>query len=332
MRILIVKTSSMGDIIHNLPIIRDIHSHFPKAIIDWVVEESFADIVKLHPEVTNIIPIAFRRWRKSLFTKSTKIDISSAITHLRENQYDYIIDTQGLIKSVLITLCARGPSYGRNWSSNREAFASLFYKRRFEVPFKQHTVARNRQLTALALNYPIPSKSPDYGLPCAELARLIDPALQLPKNYVLGLHATSRDSKLWPITNWVEIGQSLEKIGFSLLLPWSNNSEFERANVIAKQLKLSVVLPKLSIHALAEITAGAKAAIGVDTGLVHLAVALNIPSIAIYTDSEPTLNGALAAENQVAINLGGKGIIPSDGEVLGAFSSLNLATESSQSN
>ena len=327
MRILIVKTSSMGDVIHNLPIIRDIHIHFPNAIIDWVVEESFADIVKLHPEITNIIPIAFRRWRKSLFSQETRTQIASAISHLRQNQYDFIIDTQGLIKSVLITLLARGPSYGRNWRSNREAFASLFYKHRFEVPFNQHTVARNRQLTALALNYQVPNNSPNYGLPSTELAKLIDPTLQLPKQYILGLHATSRDSKLWPIANWVEIGLSLEKKGLSILLPWSTKSEFERANVIAKQLKLAVVLPKLSIQALAEISAGAKAAIGVDTGLVHLAVALNIPSIAIYTDSEPTLNGALAAENQIAINLGGKGATPSASEVLTAFNRLNLVIE-----
>jgi heptosyltransferase-1 len=190
------------------------------------------------------------------------------------------------------------------------------------VPFKQHSVGRNRQLTALALNYPIPSDSPNYGLSSAELANSIDSDLNLPKEYILGFHATSRDSKLWPIANWVEIGQSLEKMGLSLLLPWSNNIELERANAIAKQLMQAVVLPKLSIHALAGISAGAKAAIGVDTGLVHLAVALNIPSIAIYTDSEPNLNGALAAKNQIAINLGGKGKIPSPEEVLYAFKDL----------
>lgn len=312
----------MGDVIHNLPIIRDIHFHFPNAIIDWVVEEGFVDIVKLHPEITNIIPIAFRRWRKSLFSRKTIAEISSAINHLRLTQYDYIIDSQGLLKSVLITLLARGPSYGRNWKTNREAFASLFYRHRFEVPFEQHSVGRNRQLTALALSYPKPSNSPDYGLPSTDLAKAVKPSLNLPSVFLLGLHATSRDSKLWPIANWVEVGQSLEKMGIALLLPWSNNSEFDRAHTIAKQLKLAVVLPKLSIQALAEISAGAKAAIGVDTGLVHLAVALNIPSIAIYTDSEPALNGALAAENQIAFNLGGKGEIPSSEEVLTAFKNL----------
>ena len=324
MRVLIIKTSSLGDVVHNLPILADIKKQAPNAVIDWVVEESFVDIVKLHPDVTNIIPIAFRRWRKSLFSKSTMIDIALAIKHLRQNQYDYIIDTQGLLKSVLVALSARGSSYGRNWKSNREAFASLFYKHRFDVPFEQHTVTRNRQLTALALNYAVPSNAPDYGLPSVELAEFIDPALKLPKDYVLGLHATSRDSKLWPIANWIEVGQSLEKNGLSLLLPWSNNSELERANIISKQLKKVMVLPKLSIHSLAKICAGARAAIGVDTGLVHLAVALNIPSIAIYTDSEPTLNGALAAKNQIAINLGGRGKIPSPSQVLSAFTSLNI--------
>ena len=324
MRILIVKTSSMGDVIHNLPIIRDIHSHFPNAIIDWVVEESFIDIVKLNPEVTSVIPIAFRQWRKSIFKKNTRAEVSVAIRRIRQDKYDFIIDTQGLLKSVLVSLSARGPSYGRDWTSNREAFASLFYRHQFNVPYDQHTVARNRQLTALALNYPIPSNDPDYGLPSAELAKSIDKALNLPKNYVLGLHATSRDSKLWPISNWVEVGQSLEKMGLSLLLPWSSNSELERAKGIAEKLKQAIILPKLSIHSLAKISAGAKAAIGVDTGLVHLAVALNIPSIAIYTDSEPALNGALAAENQIAINLGGKGSIPSAEQVLIAFASLNV--------
>lgn len=321
----------MGDVIHNLPVISDIYSHFPHAEIDWVVEESFADIVALHPNVNRIIPIVFRRWRHNLFAKKTFEEITNAWRDLRKNKYDYIIDTQGLLKSALICLCAHGTRVGRDWQSNREAFASIFYQKRYRVEFNQHAVNRGRELTALALNYALPNSPPDYGLQAEKLAANLlkannDANLHLPTNYVVFLHATSRDSKLWPIEQWIQLGQALTRQGFALILPWSNNAELARAEKIAQRLSNAIMLPKLPLNQLSEVIAGARAAIGVDTGLVHLAVALKIPSIAIYTDSDPQLNGAFAGKDAIAINIGGKHMNPGADEVLRAFSTLNVTS------
>ena len=324
MHILIVKISSMGDVIHNLPVITDIYNHFPNAEIDWVVEEGFADIVKLHPKVNCVIPIAFRRWKRNLLTRNTINEIADTVKNLRGKQYDCILDTQGLLKSALICLCARGHRFGRDWQSNREAFASLFYQHHFNVEFSQHAVNRGRELTAMALKYPIPTSPPDYGLAPKQLAANIDARLRLPKSYAMCLHATSRDSKLWPVKNWIELGKALAKQGFTFVLPWGNNVEFERAQTIATSLTEAVILPQLDLKSLAEVTAGAKAAVGVDTGLIHLAVALNVPSIAIYTDTDPMLNGAYASKNCIAVNIGGQSITPSVNEALQAFATLSL--------
>ena len=310
----------MGDVIHNLPIIADIHAEFPDAQIDWVIEENFADMLKLNPHISNIIPVAIRRWRKHLFSKKTWQEISDFKRQLQANHYDYIIDTQTLLKSALIACLAKGKRYGQGPSTAREWLAGFFYNRRFSVSRAQHAVDQNRQLTALALNYRAPTSAPDYGLQRAELMKQID--IQLPEKYVMVFHATSRDSKLWPMGHWVSLGLLLAKKEIALCLPWASDTERSRANIIATHVPQAIVLPKSSLTQLAHITAGAQAAVGVDTGLIHLAVAMDVPSIAIYTDTHPDLNGAYGGPNALAINLGGKGRLPAPDEVFSAFDRL----------
>ena len=320
MRILIVKTSSMGDVIHNLPIIADIHAAFPEAEIDWVIEEGFADMLKLNPQINKIIPLAIRRWRKDLFNKSTWQEIGDFKNQLQAHHYDYIIDTQTLLKSAFIACIAKGKRYGQGPSTSREWLAGFFYNKRFSVSREQHAVDQNRQLTALAMNYRAPTNAPNYGLPRTDLIKKI--GIPLPEKYVMVFHATSRDSKLWPMGHWVSLGLLLAKQGVTLCLPWSTDTEKSRANIIATHVPQAVVLPKSSLIDLAHITAGAQAAIGVDTGLIHLAVAMDVPSIAIYTDTHPDLNGAYGGPNALAINLGGKGRLPEPSEVFSAFDRL----------
>ena len=320
MRILIVKISSMGDVIHNLPIIADIHAEFPDSQIDWVIEEGFVDMLKLNPYINNIIPVAIRRWRKSLFNQKTWQEIKTFKSQLQAHEYDYIIDTQTLLKSALIACLAKGKRYGQGPSTAREWLAGFFYNRRFSVSRAQHAVDQNRQLTALALNYRTPTNGPNYGLPRTELIKKID--IALPKKYVMVFHATSRDSKLWPMGHWVSLGLLLGKQGLTLCLPWANETEKSRANIIATHVPQALVLPKSNLSELAHITAGAKAAVGVDTGLIHLAVAMDVPSIAIYTDTNPDLNGAYGGPNALVINLGGKGRMPDPSEVFNAFDRL----------
>lgn len=303
-RLLIVKTSSLGDVVHNLPILADIRAHHPDMQFDWVVEESFMDIPALHPAVDGVIPVALRRWRKRPLSAATWHEMAAFRRQLRAQRYDCVLDSQGLLKSALIAASARGERHGHDRQSAREPLAALFYDRRHAVPRNQHAVVRNRQLAALALGYPLPSTPPDYGLQAGT-----PPALALPERYLVGLHATSRDSKLWPQPRWVALGERLAADGIRLLLPWGSAAEQQRAQAIAAQVPGCEVLPRLRIRELAGLIAGACGVVGVDTGLVHLAAALGVPTVALYTDTDPLLTGVYAGGSP-AENLGGRGMNP----------------------
>ncbi|MBX9676819.1 MAG: lipopolysaccharide heptosyltransferase I [Methylotenera sp.] len=309
-RILLVKTSSLGDVIHNCPVVADIRQHFPDALIDWVVEESFADIPRLHSGVNQVYTVAFRRWRKQILNPQIWSEIKHFKQIIAQQQYDAVIDSQGLLKSALITWLANGTKYGYDKQSIREAIASRFYDNTYAISYQQHAVTRNRTLVALSLGYAPPSNAPDYGLQAKS-----DLSFLLKKPFIIALHGTSRDSKLWPIEHWIELGKTLKNQQLNLLLPWSNSAELSRAEQIANTLENVVVLPKLSITELASVISQAKAAIGVDTGLSHLAAALNIPTIALYTDTNPALTGVMGSQ-AFTVNLGDINEIPSVDTVL----------------
>lgn len=317
LKLLIIKTSSLGDVVHNLPIIADIKQYDPNAEIDWVAEESFADIPRLHSGVNQVIPVAMRRWRKQLFNAKTWAEISATKKKIATKKYDVILDTQGLIKSGVIATWANGKRHGYNWSSARESLASCFYNEKYNVPKAQHAVKRNRTLAAKALGYTIPDSAPDYGaftMPTKEI--------DLPRQYVICLHGTSRDDKLWPSLNWIALGRALAGKQLDLVLPWASQTEFQRAQEIASKLTNARVTPKLGIQQLIPIIHDAKAAIGVDTGLSHLSAALNIPTIAIYTGTDPTLTGIMPGNKAPAVNLGGVGQTPSAESVIQAFNQI----------
>jgi heptosyltransferase I len=322
LKLLIVKTSSLGDVVHNLPVVNDILQHFPDAHIDWVTEESFADIPRLHPQVQNVFTVAMRRWRKALFSQNTWQEIAAFKHLIQQNPYDAIIDTQGLLKSALITHYARGEKHGYDKNSIREPLASWFYDKTYAISYQRHAVTRNRVLAAMSLGYAPPTNAPDYGINFLNRmpAGLMDIGLQ--GSYIIALHGTSRESKLWPTENWVGLGKLLAQQNLSLILPWVNEAEFNRANEIARQLQNATVLPKLSIAELASVISYAQAAIGVDTGLSHLAAALNIPTIAIYADTNPALTGVMAGGQVQAINLGGVAQTPDVKQVLIALQQI----------
>ena len=310
MKILIVKTSSLGDLIHCLPVINDILAVYPNAQIDWVVEQSFADIPRLHPAIHEVFTVAFRLWRKQLFSFKTWSEINQFKHLIVQNKYDAVIDTQGLLKSALITRLANGVKHGYDKQSIREPIASKFYDKTYAISYQQHAVSRNRTLAALSLGYAPPSNAPDYGI---QAATSLD---EIPsKPFVIALHGTSRDSKLWPTEHWINLGKALKNSQLNMVLPWSNPTELARAELIASTLENAIVLPKSSIAELAAVISQAKAAVGVDTGLSHLAAALNIPTIAIYTDTNPALTGVMGSQ-AYAINLGNIGEIPSVENVL----------------
>jgi len=312
MRILLIKTSSLGDVIHNLPVVTDLRTHFPDAAIDWVVEEGYADIVGLHPGVRQSIPVALRRWRKSLFKVATWDAMRSFRARLQAESYDLVIDTQGLLKSALITRMARGRRYGYAAASAREGLAAQFYDACFEVPTNLHAVERNRRLAALAAGY-APAPTPDYGIATAPARTGTGPGVVL-------LSATSRDDKLWPDERWIALGQALHQRGLKALLPAGSARERERAARLAQAIPDAVALPPLGLAALAAQLAAARMVIGVDTGLVHLAAALGRPTLALFCASDPTLTGVFAASP--AINLGARGSPPGVDDVLVAAESV----------
>ncbi|HOY70819.1 MAG TPA: lipopolysaccharide heptosyltransferase I [Methylotenera sp.] len=309
-RILLIKTSSLGDVIHNCPVIHDIHKHFVDAHIDWVVEESFADIPRMHAGVNQVYTVAMRRWRKQLFKQKTWQEISQFKQQIQQNQYDIIIDTQGLLKSALISKLAKGVKHGYDKASIREPIASNFYDVTHACSYQQHAVTRNRTLVALSLGYTPPTDAPNYGLSAVKLASV--PA----GKYVIGLHGTSKESKLWPTLHWINLGKALAEHGYQLVLPWASAEEESRANVIKAALSNATVLDKLTIGQLAVVINHTQAAVGVDTGLSHLAAALDIPTIAIYTDTNPALTGVMAGAHQPAVNLGDIAQVPSVDEVM----------------
>jgi len=313
MKILIVKTSSLGDVIHCLPVINDIHAVYPNAQIDWIVEESFADIPCLHPAINQVNTVAFRRWRKQLLNPKTWSEIKQFKQLITQNNYDAVIDTQGLLKSALITWLTIGVKHGYHKQSIREPIASRFYDKTYAISYQQHAVSRNRTLAALSLSYAVPTNAPDYGIQAT-----VDSNKTPNKSFVIALHGTSRDSKLWPTEHWIQLGKALKSQQLNMLLPWSNPAELARAEDIAQHLENAIVLPKSNIAELASIISQAQAAVGVDTGLSHLAAALNIPTIAIYTDTDPALTGVMGSKAQ-AVNLGNIGEIPSVDNVLMHF-------------
>lgn len=327
MRILIIKTTSLGDIVHNLPIIADIKKKFPNALIDWVVEESFIEILTMHAGINQVIPVAIRRWRKSFFSKQTWLELFAFKQLLQSQQYDFVIDTQGLLKSGLLTYLSNSSNKcGYDKSSAREPIASCFYNHRFKISPDLHAVLRNRQLAALALGYTIDEASLDYGIQVKPNSDVIHTTTALPSNFILALHGTSRDSKLWAIEHWIELGKKLQSQDFALVLPWGNDAELKRAKQIASQLEQALVLPKMGIASLANVIQKSQAVIGVDTGLAHLAVALNKPVIGIYTDTNPRLTGLYGGAKQTFKNLGNQHQHTSAQDVLNQLNAFKITS------
>ena len=312
MRILLVKTSSLGDVIHNLPVVTDLRAQFPDAAIDWVVEEGFADIPRLHPGVRRVIPVALRRWRKSLLAPATWREIKAFRATINEQTYDLVIDTQGLLKSALIARMASGRRCGYAATAAREPIAARFYDANFDVPKNLHAVLRNRQLAALAAGYAA-SPALDYGI-------AISPAPTFDRVSAILLTATSRDDKLWPQDRWIKLGRALHERGLTCLLPAGSSPERERAAKIAQTIPGASVLPPMSLTDLAGQLAAARIVIGVDTGLVHLAAALGRPVLALFSASDPALTGVLAGTP--AINIGSRGQPPDVDAVLAAAAPL----------
>nr|CBX78905.1 lipopolysaccharide heptosyltransferase-1 [Erwinia amylovora ATCC BAA-2158] len=288
MQVLMIKTSSMGDVLHSLPALTDAMRAIPGIRFDWVVEEGFAQIPCWHPAVDRVLPVAIRRWRKHWFGSQTREERVEFKRELQSREYDAIIDAQGLIKSAaLVTRLAKGIKHGADSRSAREPFASWWYDKRYEISKQQHAVQRTRELFAKSLNYPLPATTGDYAIARHFTQELPEDARQ----YLVFLHATTRDNKHWPESHWRELIALMQPSGLRIKLPWGAGHEYQRALRLAEGFDFVEVLPKLTLEQVARTLAGARAVVSVDTGLSHLTAALDRPNITLYGPTDPGLIG-----------------------------------------
>ena len=284
-RILLVKTSSLGDVVHNFPVVSDVVSAYAGALVDWVVEEPYTALPLLHPGVRHAIPVAVRRWRAQLLKASTWREMKAFAAELTGVRYDAILDTQGLFKSATIARIAQGRRFGLGWRASREPLFP-FYHRTFDVPRALHAVERNRSLASQALGY-TPAAAVDYGIRVhpREFSWLS------PGEYAVLLHATSARTKLWPDTHWISLAEKLTERGIRSVLPWGSTEERARSQRLADAMAEAVIPPHLPLTDAASLLNGARCVVGVDTGLTHLAGALGVPTVGVYVATDPAATG-----------------------------------------
>jgi heptosyltransferase-1 len=322
LKILLVRVSSLGDVLHNLPMVADILRHHPDAKIDWVVEEGYVSLVRLNPHVRKVIPFALRRWKKGLGDKAVRAEVRAFFRDLRAEQYDYVFDTQGLIKTGLVMAAARvcpggqkiGMANGTE-DSGYEGASRIFHSRSIPVALRTHAVERGRAVAAAAIGYAIDTP-PDFGLPAPDPSRR--PAWMPAGDYVVFFHGTARDAKKWAPANWIALGQALAPL--AILLPWGSPKEKEEAEHLAAALPNATLLPKLSMMDAVELARHAALAVGVDTGLTHIAAAAVAPTVEIYCDSPRWKTEGNWSPR--IVNLGDTGSPPSVAEVVAAARGL----------
>ena len=286
MKVLIVKTSSMGDVIHTFPAAEDAVRNRPDSSFDWCVEEPFAGIVALHPAIKTIHKVAVRRWRKKLFNGGTWREMAALRKALRASRYDLVIDAQGLLKSALVAIQPGAPIAGFDRASAREPSATLFYQRKYAVPRDLHAIERTRRLFGLALGYQPDLSTLESGIvpPAGDLPGIEGRAAFL-------LHGTSREDKKWPVEDWVETARRLADRQFTPVVTWSNEPEKNVAQSIAGAVPKPALVPKSPLTDVAAILGRSTLVIGADTGLTHLASAFGLPTVAIFLATEPGLTG-----------------------------------------
>jgi len=313
-KILIVRTSSLGDLVHMLPAISDIAKHVPDAQIDWLAEDVFAPIPAWHPAINQVLQVAHRRWRRAWWSSQVRRERLAFEADLRSRQYDVVLDMQALLKSVWWVRMASGVKHGLDWRSAREPLVTLFYDVRHRVEFWQPAVTRQRLLAASALGYSVQGE-PNFGLQRFELQAQAASALDAP--YAMIMPSASRDDKLWPVSDWHAVFDLLTQRGLQLKLLAGNHAEAERAQALIQGCSNAEVLPRGTLTETAHHLAGATLMVGLDSGLTHLSAALGRPTIGIYKASTPVRTPLVGAA--FTASLGDRGQPPSRQGVLAAI-------------
>jgi heptosyltransferase-1 len=309
--VLVVRPSSLGDIVYALAVTTDIRRARPAAAIDWVSEPSFAPIIGLCPDVRRVIPFGLRAWRNAPVAASTWRDVRAFAAALRSTRYDVVLDLQEQVKGALIARTARGERHGFDRASIREPLATLGDDVHHRVPRDLHFLTRCRRLAAAALGFAIDAQ------PRWNLRPPVDAAAVPPAPYAMILHGTSRDDKLWPEANWRALLDAIGRAGLACVLPWGSDTERARSERLARRFAHAVVPPWLSLPEAASRLARASLAVGVDTGFTHLGAALGTPTVAIFTATDRNRHG-VAIAGAHAQDVGDAGAPPSPEQVIAA--------------
>lgn len=313
MNLLIVRTSSLGDLVHMLPAISDIARHVPGARIDWVAEEAFAEIPAWHPAVREVITVAHRRWRKAWWSRESRQARHTVVERIEAGHYDLVLDMQALLKSVWLVRAASGVKHGLDWRSAREPLCSLFYDVRHRVEFWQPAVIRQRKLAAAALGYTV-AGPPDFGL-----QHLCQPK-DTEAPYAVIMPSASREDKLWPVDDWRAVFDTLQAAGLRLRLLAGSQAEVMRAQALIEGRPNATVQARSGLTALAGVLSAARVMVGLDSGLTHLCAALGTDTIGIYKASTP-VRTPLVGSGRTS-SLGDRGRPPDRTTVLQALDAI----------
>jgi len=315
--ILVVRPSSLGDIVHALALVADVRIQRPQLAVDWVAEEAFVPLVALDPGVRRVIPVALRRWRRRPLAFATWREMAAFRRELRRDEYVAILDLQEQVKGAVIARTARGRRHGPDRASIREPVATLGHDTHHAIDPDQHLIDRCRRLAAAALGYRVEGP-PRFGLVAPATAA--DQAMP-DRPYLVVLHATSRADKLWPEASWRALIATFARAGFVILLPWGSAAERARSERLAAGEPAARVPPWQPLGQLAALLSRAELVVGVDTGLVHLAAALGTPTVAVFVATDARLAGVERA-SRAARDLGGIGRVPAVDEVADAAGTL----------
>ena len=287
MRVLLIKLTSMGDLMHALPAITEASKHIPGIKFDWVVDKGFSEVPSWHPSVEKIITTDHRNWRKKFYTKSSATQISSLKDEINDGAYDVVVDMQNNLKSAFIAWLYQGQVHGMDRSSAREYPAHWAYSKAITIPKNLHAIKRQKILLSESLGYPVDNDSLDYGI---SISNFIEPSIKLPDNFSVLVQNASWNSKLWPINKWRDLILDIENKGLSVFLPSGNNKELERARKIVQDTN-ATALDLLPLNEVAFLISKARFCVCSDTGLAHLSAVVHTPSVTLYGPTDTKLIG-----------------------------------------
>jgi heptosyltransferase I len=300
MRILIVKISAMGDVLHALPVLDYLKQASPGCEIDWVVEETFVNLLSGNPLISRLHIVNFKKWKQKPFSPATLKEILAARNGLADRDFDLVIDIQGNIKSGLVTWlsgCRRRVGFCR--ADAQESLNTLFINRKIALrPDDRHITDQYLRIASATFDLDFS----DLELHSDVCTRSEDnqAAEDLLKRYrqdgpVILIHTgTTWQTKFWYESGWIELGRSISATfpGSVLLFSWGNDSERSAAERISVAVGgQAVMLEKLTIMRLAALVKKVNLVMGGDTGIVHLAAAAGTPTVSYYRSSNGLRSG-----------------------------------------